>query len=56
MKILASITALLLSASASASYLTPSSNLDMLKKQIVQYHNSGAYQYDVTKVANKALS
>ncbi len=46
--------ALLVSTSAMASDLTPTTNLDTLKAQIVKYHDSGAYQYDIKTVADQA--
>jgi len=45
---------LLALSTASASYLTPSTNLDVLKQQIVKYHKSGAYIHDISRVANRA--
>lgn len=36
---------------ANADYLTPTTNLSALKRQIVAYHHSGAYTYDVEQVA-----
>ena len=39
-----------------ASDLTPTNNLSLLQHQVMQYHASGAYTYDIQKVASKALN
>lgn len=53
-KLLISGLSLLTLSTASASYLTPSTNLSVLAQQIITYHESGAYVYDIAKVADQA--
>lgn len=44
----------LLVSTASAGDLAPATNLSRLKQQIITYHRSGAYTYDIEKVADQA--
>ena len=37
-----------------ASYLTPSTNLQLLKDQVKKYHESGAYNFDLEQISDKA--
>ncbi len=45
---------LLTSSAVFASDLTPTTNLDTLKAEIIKYHDSGAESYDIQKIADKA--
>ena len=45
---------LLFASAANAGELTPTTNLSLLKQQIISYHRSGAYTYDIEKIADQA--
>lgn len=57
-RILSSLTVACIAAAsfqnAWATDIRPPMNLDNLKAQIVRYHQSGAYEYDISQVASKA--
>lgn len=55
-KLFISSLSLLVLSTASASYLTPVTNIDIVKQQVIHYHNSGAYICDVATVAHQAQS
>ena len=53
--VVAAFLSLILFSVTQASYLTPLTNLNNLKHSIILYHESGAFDYDVSKVADCAL-
>lgn len=46
----------IITSSATASDLTPATNLDLLKRQIINYHRSGAWEYELKKIADQAMA
>jgi predicted secreted acid phosphatase len=53
-KLIISCFPLLFASTANADHLTPLTNLSLLKQQIISYHRSGAYTYDIEKIADQA--